>query len=224
MNAKWRANVKPLMEQTVGATRTTLLVLLGAVSFVLLIACANVSNLLLMRAASRRREMAIRMALEAGRRRLLHQLITEGLMLTATGGTVGFLLAYWGVPAIIGFPPAGLPLPRMSEIGVDRAVLAFTLLVSVGCGIFFGIFPALQVDRSRVDESLHQGGRHGSASNRRWRSVLSGGGSITRHAVGDRRGLDVAEFHSTELGGPWLPAGAAAHVPHALASLSVEHL
>ena len=172
MNANWSATVTPLMEQTVGDARTILLVLLGAVGFVLLIACANVANLLLMRAASRRREIGVRVALGAGRWRLLHQLTMESLMLASAGGALGFLLAYWGVPAILKMLPARFPLPRMAEIAVDGPVLAFTMAVALACGLFFGVFPAMQVDRSRVTEGLQQGGRHGSQSNRRVRNIL----------------------------------------------------
>ncbi|MBZ5727472.1 MAG: ABC transporter permease [Acidobacteriia bacterium] len=170
MNAKWSATVVPLLEQTVGDTRTTLLVLLGAVAFVLLIACANVSNLLLMRANARRREIAVRAALGAGRWRLFHQLAMESLLLALAGGFAGFLLAWWGVPAVRTLLPA--TFPRAGEIEVDRGVLAFTLLVSVACGLFFGIFPALQVDRGRLGEGLRAGGRYGSAAHRSLRNLL----------------------------------------------------
>jgi putative ABC transport system permease protein len=171
-NAKWSATVVSLMEQTVGDTRTTLLVLLAAVGFVLLIAGANVSNMLLMRAAARRREIAMRMALGAGRWRLLQQLLIESSVLTLAGGLFGFGLAWGGVPAILRMLPAGFPLPRLHEIAVDRGVLAFTFAVSVACGVLFGLIPAWQADRSQVMEGLKAGGRHGPAASRRLRGAL----------------------------------------------------
>jgi putative ABC transport system permease protein len=169
---KWGANVIPLLEQTVGDSRGTLLVLLGAVAFVLLIACANVANLLLMRASARRREMTVRVALGAGRWRLLHQLVIESLMLSVSGGLLGFALAWWGVPAIISSMPAGFPLPRTGEIAVDYRVLAFTMALSIACGVFFGIFPALQMNRSRMNDALRQGGRTQTVGSRGVRNTL----------------------------------------------------
>ena len=172
MNSRWSAAVVPLMEQTVGDTRDTLLVLLGAVLFLLLIACANVSNLLLMRASKRCREMTVRIALGAGRWQLFHQLMMESLLLSVAGGIAGFALAYWGVPSIVRMLPPDFPLPRRGEIAVDPPVLAFTMFLSLACGMFFGIFPALQAGRDRVSEGLRQGDRHGSAGNRGVRNLL----------------------------------------------------
>ncbi len=172
MNTRWSATVTPLIEQTVKDSRTTLWVLLGAVFFVLLIACANVSNLLLMRASARRREMTVRLALGAGRWRLLHQLLVESLMLSVAGGLAGFLLAWWGVPAIIRTLPAGFPLPRIGEISVNPSIVAFTILLSIGCGLFFGVVPALQASRVNISDGLRQGGRHGSGGNRPLRHSL----------------------------------------------------
>ena len=172
MNTKWSALVVPLMEQTVGNTRDTLIVLFGAVAFVLLIACANVSNLLLMRAAGRRREMTVRVALGAGRWRLLHQTGVESLLLAVAGGLLGFALAGWCVPAVIRILPVNYPLPRRSEIAVESTVLWFSLAVSLACGLFFGIFPALQVDRTHLADGLKQGGRTGSSAGRGLRNAL----------------------------------------------------
>jgi predicted permease len=172
MNTNWSALVVPLLEQTVGKSRDTLLVLLAAVVFVLLIACANVSNLLLMRAAGRQREMTLRAALGAGRWRLLHQTAVEALLLALMGGLLGYLFAYWCVPAAIRMLPESYPLPRRAEIGVDRGVLWFSIAVSVGCGLIFGLFPALQVNRARLAEGLKRGGRTGSGTGRGLRNAL----------------------------------------------------
>ncbi len=164
--------VVSLHSHLVGEIKGMLLLLLGAVSFVLLIACANVANLLLASSASRQKEIAIRTALGASRGRVVQQLLTESTILAVAGGTLGLLLALWGVDLIRTLLPQDFP--RLAEINVDWYVLGFTLALSLFTALLFGLAPALQISRTDVRESLKESGRGASSGKRlnRMRSLL----------------------------------------------------
>lgn len=171
-NNKRFNRVVSLHEHLVGDTNKLLWLLLGAVTFVLLIGCANVANLLLASGASRQKEMAIRAALGASRWRVIRQLFTESTILALTGGTVGLLIAFWGLAAITKLLPADFP--RLSEIHMDLRVLGFTFAASMLTGILFGLAPAFQISRSDVQEAIRETGRGASGSRRqsRFRQAL----------------------------------------------------
>jgi putative ABC transport system permease protein len=164
-NSGWTVRLVPLQKEIVGDVRTELLVLLGAVGLVLLIACANIANLLLTRATSRSKEIAVRTALGAGRVRIIRQLLSETAVLGLLGGAVGIALAYWGVKALSSFLPS--TLPQMNPIRVDYFVLGFALLLSAIAGMAFGLVPAMFAANADIQSALREGGRSGESRNRR---------------------------------------------------------
>ncbi|MCP5119362.1 MAG: FtsX-like permease family protein, partial [bacterium] len=165
--------IVPLQEQIVGDNQRALVILLAAVACVLLIACANVTNLLLIRAKRRQREIALRLALGAGRWRVVRSLLMESLLLALTGGAAGVAWAYWSVELFVAFDP--LRLPRIEEIAVDPTVLLFTFVVAMATGVLFGLAPALRVSRPDLNEALKEGSER--------RSLAGGGRSRVRGAL-----------------------------------------
>jgi putative ABC transport system permease protein len=166
-NRGWTVVVESMQKSSVRTVHTALLVLLGAVGFVLLIACANVANMLLARAAGRRREIAIRMALGAGRRRIVGQLLIESVLLALAGGGLGLAIVYWSARSLAALPTT--LLPRASSIHIDTSVLTFTLVLAVATGILFGLAPALTASREDLVEAFKEGsnaikGRRGKLS------------------------------------------------------------
>ncbi|HKW56460.1 MAG TPA: ABC transporter permease [Candidatus Acidoferrum sp.] len=169
-NTGWTARVVSLTQAAVGDVRPALLVLFGAVGFLLLIACANVANLLLARASARQKEFAVRYSLGAGRLRIARQLLTESIVLSGIAGAFGVLLAQWGIRALRTLPPASLP--RASSIHLDLTVLGFTAGIVALTGAVFGFAPALHITQAAPSETLKESGRASSAGRRRIRSAL----------------------------------------------------
>jgi putative ABC transport system permease protein len=166
----WRVNVVPLHQQIVGEARTPVLILFGAVTLVLLIACANVANLLLSRASSRTQELAVRSALGAGRLRLIRQMLTESLILGVAGGALGLLLAVSGVNFLIALEPA---IPRLEHVEIDGTVMGFSVMVSLLTVVLFGLLPAIRASSLDVSFALKEGGIRGTlGGHARTRSAL----------------------------------------------------
>jgi len=162
-NTGWTANVVPLKQQLTGEVRPALWVMLGAVGFVLLIACANVGNLVLARATARQRELAVRAALGAGRGRLIRQMLAESVLLSLLGAAAGLVLAWWALLALRTSVAERLPIARLEQVGIDGTVLLFTLATALTSAILFGIAPALTSAGPKLTDTLKDGGRSGSA-------------------------------------------------------------
>jgi predicted permease len=172
-NTDMTAQVIPLQEKVVANIRPTLLVLLGTVGFVLLIACSNVANLMLVRANAKKKETAVRLALGSSRWRVIRQSLVESILLSVAGAAVATVIASWGIAGLIASLPAG-SLPRLDDVGIDKTVLLFTVLIALATGVVCGLAPALRAFRTDLQESLKSGGRGSTAgrSEHRTRALL----------------------------------------------------
>ena len=162
------AIVQPLREEIAGDARRPLLIVFGTVGFVLLVACSNVANLLLVRAEGRRHENAVRVALGSGRARLVRQMLVESAVLALLGGAAGVVLAYAGIRALVAVGPASIP--RLDEIAINTVALVFTAVVSLGAGLLFGVLPALRASSTRGTDALRDGGRGAASAGARHRA------------------------------------------------------
>jgi len=176
-NSKWGATVTPFRQHFTGDLKTPLLVMLGAVGLVLLIACANVANLMLMRSSGRQREMAIRTSLGATRLRIVRQLLAESMLLGLSGGLLGLLFAVWATDVLLAMLPESMSLANANGITIDGNVLAFTVVVSLGTALLFGLLPAWRASRPDLSDTLKEGGRSvsSSLSRNRMRAALVAG-------------------------------------------------
>ena len=176
-DTKWGARVVPMSEQFTGTLRTPLLVLLGAVSLVLLIACANVANLTLMRSSARRREIAIRASLGASRARVIRQLLVESAILGSAGGLLGLFFAVWAKDGLLAILPESMSVAKVNAVTIDQNVLSFTVAAALATSLLFGLLPALRASRPDLSDTLKEGGRAVSASlsRNRMRAALVAG-------------------------------------------------
>jgi putative ABC transport system permease protein len=214
------ATVTSLRDEVLGDVRPVLLLLMSAVALVLMVACANVANLLLARAASARREIAVRLALGAGRRRVVRQFLTESLLLAVAAGSAGVLLAAWATDAAALLVPEALPRLHETGVRIDGRALAFTIGVSLACGVVFGLVPAWQASSANLTDSLAEGGRGGGQGRRAARArqvfvisemglavlLLAGAGLLVRSFMLLQQvdaGVREANVLTVRIGLPW---------------------
>jgi putative ABC transport system permease protein len=203
-DTSWGATVIPMRTQFTGELKTPLLVLLGAVGLVLLIACANVANLMLMRSSSRWREMAIRTSLGATRGRIVRQLLVESLILGITGGSLGLMFAAWAKDILLAMLPESMSVAKVNVVTIDGNVLAFTVILSLGTALLFGLLPALRASRPDLSDALKEGGRaiSSSLSRNRMRAALVAGEMAIALMLLIGAGLLIQSFVRLESVGP----------------------